>query len=447
MAQLNLSSQVPAGERGRPFASATFDLAEHGYVEEEFFLRGEASTYGPASGSTLRGDGQWTVSNTGTRSFATRLLVRRPSDSARFDGTLVLEWLNVSGGLDLDPVWAQSHVEILRAGNAWAGVSAQRAGVNGPPLIPGFSLPLELWDPDRYGTLEIPDDDLSYGIFTAAARTARAGSLTARAPVDVVIAAGASQSANRLVAYVNGVQPFEAAIDAFLVHGRVGTSSPALAAEVPSPDPLTFRTDSPAPVLVLESEFDTMRSWAARQPDSEHFRLWEVAGSTHQDEYVERTLHAEFARDLGHHMPDCDCAVNDMPFHYVENAALSHLRAWARGGDAAPELPRISMDAAGEIDRDEHGNAIGGIRLPHVVVPTAQYGPVGTPELCTLRGLREAVPAREGGRALPDTARLPRALRRCGRRRDRRRLLARSRRARRSCARQLRNRPPFTLHT
>ena len=50
-----------------------------------------------------------------------------------------------------------------------------------------------------------------------------------------------------------------------------------------------------ATVLVLESEFDVLRSWQARQPDSERFRLWEVAGSTHQDEYVERTLHAQFA--------------------------------------------------------------------------------------------------------------------------------------------------------
>jgi hypothetical protein len=151
------------------------------------------------------------------------------------------------------------------------------------------------------------------------------------------------------------------------------------------PDPLALRTDFRTPVLVLESEFDVLRSWAARQPDSEFFRLWEVAGSTHQDEYVERTLRAQFARDLDQRLPGCDCAVNDMPFHYVENAALTHLRRWARDGAPAPELPRIAMHD-GEILRDEHGNARGGIRLPHLDVPTAQYGPVGTPEFCALRG-------------------------------------------------------------
>jgi hypothetical protein len=387
MAEIVLSNQVPSGEKQRPFTSATFDLAEHGYVEEEWFLRGDASTYGPAPGTFLTGDGNWSTVVTGSGAFSTRLLVRRPADAATFDGTVVLEWLNVSGGIDLDPVWAQASAEIMRSGNAWIGVSAQRAGVSGPPLVPGFSQPLALWDPERYGTLDVPHDDLSYGILTAAARLAREGALTAQAPVDVLIASGASQSANRLVTYVNGVHPLVGAIDAFLVQGRVSTTCPSLAAGVDSPDPVTLRTSAAAaPVVVLESEFDTMRSWQARQPDSERFRLWEVAGSTHQDEFVERTLNAQFARDLGHEQPGCDCAVNDMPFHYVEHAALAHLRGWVRHDEPAPELPRISMNAAGDADRDHHGNARGGIRLPHVAVPVAQYGPVGTPTRCALRG-------------------------------------------------------------
>jgi hypothetical protein len=160
MVDTSLSTDVPDGEKGRPFTSAVFDLSEHGYGEQEWFLRGDASTYGPAPGAELTADGEWSVVVTGSETFSTRLLVRAPSDPARFDGTVVLEWLNVSGGLDLDPVWAQSHAQIVRTGGAWVGVSAQRAGVNGPPLIPGFSKPLELWDAGRYGTLRIPSDDL-----------------------------------------------------------------------------------------------------------------------------------------------------------------------------------------------------------------------------------------------------------------------------------------------
>ena len=32
--------------------------------------------------------------------YRTRILVYRPADAARFNGTVVVEWLNVSGGLD-----------------------------------------------------------------------------------------------------------------------------------------------------------------------------------------------------------------------------------------------------------------------------------------------------------------------------------------------------------
>jgi hypothetical protein len=101
-----------------------------------------------------------------------------------------------------------------------------------------------------------------------------------------------------------------------------------------------------------------------------------------------------------------------MPAHYVLNAALHHLVRWTdgavaqrrlvssgAGGDlravrrvrraAPPKLPPIAI--AGdppEIQRDSFGNALGGIRLPELEVPTAQYGPVGMPEelRCDLRG-------------------------------------------------------------
>ena len=397
-----LSPDVPDGERGRPFTSATFDLAADGYVEEEWFLRGDARAYAAVAGSSLAGDGRWSVEHAGAQPFVTRLLVRRPADRDRFDGTVVLEWLNVSGGIDLDPVWAQSHAEILRAGNIWVGVSAQRAGVHGPPLMQGFSQPLELWDPVRYGDLLVAGDDLSYGIFTAAARAVRTGEVSAGRAADVVIAAGASQSANRLVTYIDAVQPIERALDAFLLHGRVGTSGPPLHIDAPMPDPLVVRSDIDVPVLVLESEFDVLRSWGARQIDADWFRLWEVAGSTHQDEYVERTLHVQFSRDLGVEVPGCDCAVNNFPFHLVENAALARLRAWARGGSPAPAMPRVSITDGGEAVRDEHGNALGGIRLAQVEVPTAQYGPVGTPQSCALRGFVKPFAPERRGALYPD---------------------------------------------
>lgn len=76
----------------------------------------------------------------------------------------------MTGGWDIDAVWAQTYTEMLRSGYAWVGVSAQRVAVNGPPALPGVSQPLTTWDPERYGALEIADDALSFDVFTQAAR-------------------------------------------------------------------------------------------------------------------------------------------------------------------------------------------------------------------------------------------------------------------------------------
>ena len=63
--------------------------------------------------------------------FTTRVLVYRPTDPAAFNGTVWVEWLNVSGGLDAAPDWIFTHTELMRTGAAWVGVSAQQLGVQG----------------------------------------------------------------------------------------------------------------------------------------------------------------------------------------------------------------------------------------------------------------------------------------------------------------------------
>ena len=151
------------------------DLAAHGYLEEEFFLDGEAMAYELAPGAALREDGRWDIVEGVRAEYATRLLVRRPVDPDRCNGTVYVEWLNVSGGVDIDAAWMHNCEELLRSGYVWVGVSAQRAGVLGPPVIPGLSRPLTEWDAERYGTRSIPDDAFSYDIFTQAARAVGPG--------------------------------------------------------------------------------------------------------------------------------------------------------------------------------------------------------------------------------------------------------------------------------
>ena len=108
-------------------ASTSFDLGQVGYRQEEYFLSGTATAY--TSAAPLTSDGAWSVTPGDTAGYKTRILVNRPIDPKKFNGTVVVEWLNVSGGLDAAPDWIARAHEIIRDGCAWVGVSAQNVGV------------------------------------------------------------------------------------------------------------------------------------------------------------------------------------------------------------------------------------------------------------------------------------------------------------------------------
>ena len=101
------------------------DLAMYGYVESEYFFEGTANAFerdptAPAWDST----GQWTARPSTTiapAAYKTRMQVLKPSDPAKFNGTVVVEWLNVTAGLDTPPDWGYAHVELLRDGFIWVG--------------------------------------------------------------------------------------------------------------------------------------------------------------------------------------------------------------------------------------------------------------------------------------------------------------------------------------
>ena len=67
----------------------------------------------------------------GTADYTTRMVVLTPTDAAKFNGTVIVEWLNVSGGVDAPALWFMAHREIVREGYAYVVVSAQQVGVEG----------------------------------------------------------------------------------------------------------------------------------------------------------------------------------------------------------------------------------------------------------------------------------------------------------------------------
>jgi hypothetical protein len=385
---------------GDPFLIAGGDVAAAGYVREEWFLSGSACSY------VLRGtrgeDGRWDAERAGSAPFRTRLAVLRPEDRARFDGTTVVEWMNVSGGVDAAPDCLFLRRHLMRSGSVWVGVSVQKAGIDGGGLVPG--MPLKQANPARYGGLVHPGDAFAFDIYNAVARVLRTPGAGPLGPLETqrLIAIGESQSAGFLVTYVNAVDPIERCFDAFLIHGRPGTAASLdgtyLRATAGDGDlsrvgeRMTeghrIRDDVRVPVLTFQSETDvvTLGGGRARQPDSERFRLWELAGAAHFDTYGLVAAHADregiaVAELAGHLAPvreilgmSAAFPVNSGPQqHYVLNAALAHLVRWVRDGTPAPAAPRLeSSDATGaKLVRDELGIVRGGIRTPWVEAPTA----------------------------------------------------------------------------
>jgi hypothetical protein len=390
-------------------ASTSFDLSEVGYTQQEYFISGTATAY--TSASPLTPDGKWTVTPGSTAPYKTRILVYRPINPQKFKGTVVVEWLNVSGGVDAAPDWVTAHTELLRKGAAWVGVSAQVVGVEGGPSILGLvGMPLKTVNPARYGSLSLSSDSFSYDIFSQAGQAIRqpsgAGPL-GDLRVKRLIAAGESQSASRLVTYIDAVHPVAGVYQGFLVHSR-GGGGPALGAalsEAPQPVvgvplPTFTRDDIDVPVLTVETETDLilLQYFLARQDDSPHFRLWEMAGTSHADTYT-----VGGTTDLGR-SPNvvaltattspiagttCDMPINSGPQHFIVNAAFAALDRWVTRGKPPKPAPRLDVSAGPPITiaRDAGGNAIGGIRTPQVDVPIATFtGLQSGSVLCLLFG-------------------------------------------------------------
>lgn len=388
-----LSGPLNAEQEGAPFGRPDLDLAGLGYQEEEYFLAGTATRYRPRAGSELGRDGRWDVEAAGTSPYRTRYVVYRPTDEGAFNGTVLVSWNNVSAGFD---GYTVDSAEILESGYAYVAVSAQRAGVHGMGAHP---MGLVQWDPRRYGTLSIPSDDYSFDIFTQAARTVSAE--RSRSPIDPLaglevrhlVALGASQSASRLGAYINAVQPVERLFDAFLPYLYFGGGSPLeVGDEVFNPAeggrersslpmiPCQIRHDLDALVMIVNSEVEAIACYPVRQPDTERFRYWEAAGTAHVSFQSMQRRAAAMGEDAVAAVAGLK-GINEVPLNPVVEAAYRRLQEWLETGTAPPRQPLIEFGGEpADVVRDEDGIARGGIRLPQVEVPLATNSAIAAPE-------------------------------------------------------------------
>lgn len=348
-----------APNAGEMWAASAIDEARLGLTEDEFFFEG----------TTTKGE-----------RYKSRMIVRRPADPRKFNGTVIVEWMNASSGSDLDVDYATYLPLLQRQGYAYVAVTAQKATVD-------F---LRKRNAARYESLTMNDDqpqNAAFEVFSQAGQALR-GKRSGVDPLGglkprVLIATGQSQSSGRLTTFVNAVhgQTLAPVYDAVVLHAG-------------GPAPTRF----PLPILKFNSENEAPGYYTQRATANPNYRYWEVPGSAHQPlDGTEPSLRLlNMARGEGG-FPRC-------PFPYkgeggpaaddaVLRAGVVGLDRWVRGGPALPNGPLIEMtpppaDAApstdpfaltggnrGVVQRDKSGNALGGIRLPQQEVPTGRNTP------------------------------------------------------------------------
>jgi hypothetical protein len=333
-------------------------------------------------------------------------VVLTPADRTRFNGTVLVEWLNVSGGIDAPAVWMMAHREILRAGYTYVTVSAQKVGVDGGVSLTGIDMSLKSQDPARYAPLSHPGDAFCYDIFSQAGELVRADGVLDGLRPERVIAVGESQSAMFLTTYVNAVDPLARVYDGFLVHSRFAGAAPLDGESVfdesrsAVPQAVSFRPDLRVPLLTIITETDLFGGvrfgyYFARQPENEWLRVWEIPGAAHADNYTIQVapidsgsapladIVAAYAptkslmgQQLGHY-------INFAPqHHYVAQAAIAALNGWVRTGEPAPTAAPIKVSETDQPQPilDPNGLAQDGVRTPWVDVPIARTSGVGADE-------------------------------------------------------------------
>ncbi len=408
---------LPVSAASYPFGAADHtlqpqDLSTYGYLEEEFFISGDANVYEwPARG-------QLSV-RTADAPYTTRVLVRRPANRADFSGNVVVELLNPSNLFDLNIGWAISHEQMLRNGDAWVGITAKPISV----------VTLKQFDADRYSalswdnplpidhpdncevtrdTVQTTENGLVWDIYSQVAAWLRSAAPTnpflyaeTASAAEYLYGWGFSQTGSFLYTYINAVHPEvveengHSLFDGYIVavSGRpapINQCAPRFGAD----DPRIPIQNAGVPVVHIMSQSDYLSGIASRQPDSDEpgnrFRHYEIAGSGHAspDELYWGPAPADLIK-AGRDVPPLSCNEGPrsrFPNKLLFNAALVGLDQWVRHDISPPRAAVIQVED-GKAILDEHGNVIGGVRSPYVDVPASTWNGNSTGEsFCRIAG-------------------------------------------------------------
>ena len=414
------------------------DLIKYGYVEEEYLVSGDARVYDlpDVAGAPPR--------SLASGPYATRILIRRPKDDVKFNGTAIVEPLNPSTPVDLPIMWAEAHLQMMADGYAWVGVT----------IKPNTIKALKKFDPVRYAALAMPhplggpacnpadinswaepttpadEMGLAWDILSEIGvllKTKLADNPLTR-PAERLYMTGQSQTANYSRTYATLFGRVEkgpkgvALYDGYFYSGSPPVQIPINQCwknsksnvdffeheKSPSSNGAQLTGPAGVPVIEILAQGDIGTNTGTERPDSDKapdlFRRYEVAGAPHVDLWETKSFASDqdTLRAAGVPRPtaNVDAAQcepqnvtrSDFPTRYVFDAALRILDKWVRNDSTAPHASRLELQpgAAGDFqpDRafvlDEYGNAKGGVPTPYIMVPTARWIGAMTPGLACM---------------------------------------------------------------
>lgn len=398
------SGPLPVTDSSHPLNAAAYnqlpmDLAELGYVEEEFLVSGSAQVYDWAA------DGSLSVLATG-QPYTTRILVRRPADPAQFSGTAIVETFNNARDYDWAFIWPLSFEHFVEQGHAWIGVTHTAAALES----------LRRFDPPRYAAVGfaparpgpaceptpaalLGEEGLRYDLMSqvAALLKSTAGPLGA-SPARFVYGTTHTRefmtyanTIHKTARLADGTTPY----DGFVIkteYAPVDRIRTCVAAPAEG-DSRRIVRNAGVPVMRVTAEGDALETLGVRREDSDAagdaYRLWEVAGAPHMDRIFYQhmpVLADQVATGQPGYIanwpmayactPDIDL-LDFLVMRYTMNAAFAAMRGWVERGVPAPRAPWLQLAETAGADpvfaTDAYGNALGGVRSVYLDVPIARY--------------------------------------------------------------------------
>ena len=395
------TAQPPLSSALRPGTEYS-DLAKAGYVEEEYYLSGTAPAI-TASGETLF-----------NAPYITRILVRKPRDPAKFNGTAIIEpfsWYGERGA-----GWILTRDYVLRKGYAYVGYTLN---INKPASDPKFPpddptsgqedgrpnlyadivnfdfmrrfdyaryAPLgSYYDPARFTRGGAPDPFVpqSQGIGAQLALLLKSNlpngpmagldvrrvyvnswAVTAQVWMDYL-----DQGRHQAWRMPDGSPLIDAYMTGRMAFGEVGGDVVRVPRKMPEDVPfVTVYSQSELMHDILEG--------IALPPDTDRpeLRYYEVTGMPHLRLADLGTQHHEYlAEDVGKGSDPRCRTLYDEPAEVVIAALLDGMDKWVREGKAMPKAPRVLRKGRTVVRDARSGNMVGGVRPPWIIAPAATY--------------------------------------------------------------------------